>query len=114
MEWDTETRIRAACLPKGLIGLWHRLTGKYQQVRALNESEAKATQDRHTHERERQIEAQRDERARLQDRFRDLRRDQAAQLLELRREIGRFLKFSRESREPARSRGHVLGLRLQP
>lgn len=113
-EWDSETRARAARLPKGLKGLWHRLTGKYREVRALNESEAKATQDRQAHERERQIEAQRDERARLQERFHDLRRDQAEQLLELRREIGRFLKFSREGPAPARTRGSGLSLKLAP
>lgn len=93
-EWDTENRARAERLPKGIKGLWHRITGKFQQVRALNESEAKASQERHAVERERQIEAQREERAVLQNRFRDLRRDQAEQLLELRREIGRYLKFS--------------------
>lgn len=114
LEWDAETRARAARLPKGLKGLWHRLTGKYREVRALNESEAKATRDRHEAERERQIEAQRGERALLQQRFRDLRRDQAARLLELRREIGRYLKLSREAPAPARTRKTGLGLKLTP
>lgn len=113
-EWDSETRTRAARLPKGLFGLWHRLTGKYREVRVLNESEAKATQDRHARERERQIEAQRGERALLQQRFRDLRRDQAERLLELRREIGRYLRFSREGPAPSRTRNSGLGLKLTP
>lgn len=113
-EWDSGTRARAARLPKGLIGLWHRLTGKYQQVRALNETEAKAMQDRHAFERQRQIEAQREERTRLQKRFHDLRRDQAGQLLELRREIGRYLKLARGNPASARTRKSGLGLRLTP
>lgn len=32
IEWRDETLARAARLPKGLRGLWHRITGKYQQV----------------------------------------------------------------------------------
>jgi hypothetical protein len=112
-EWQRETRERAGRLPKGLAGLWHRITGKYQQVRSLNESEAKATQDRHANERERLIETQREERSRLQERFRELRKGQAEQLLELRREIGRYLKFSRGDPAPARARKSGLGLKLE-
>jgi hypothetical protein len=42
LAWEAETKARAARLPKGLSGIWHRITGKYQQVRAQNELEAKA------------------------------------------------------------------------
>lgn len=41
LAWDTEAKARAAKLPKGLRGLWHRITGKYQEQRAANEAEAR-------------------------------------------------------------------------
>ncbi len=34
-EWETETRERAARLPKGLLGLWHRIADAHGPLRAL-------------------------------------------------------------------------------
>lgn len=114
LTWDAETKTRAARLPKGLSGLWHRITGKYQATRAENEAEAKASRARQAEERQRLIDQQRDERARLQSMFKTLRKRQAEELLELRRELGRFFKFSR-SLDPnaALRRENSLGLRLE-
>lgn len=112
--WDAETKARAARLPKGLSGLWHRITGKYQAIRADNEAEAKASRDRQAEERQRLIDRQREERARLQAMFKELRKRQAAELLELRRELGRFFKFSRGlDPGPAQRREMSIGLRLE-
>ncbi|GJE59625.1 relaxase/mobilization nuclease domain-containing protein [Methylobacterium trifolii] len=94
-DWDSETKARAARVPKGLAGLWHRVTGRYQDVRAANEAEAAASRKRQADERQQLIDRQRDERAPLQASFKELRARQAEDLLELRREIGRFLKFSK-------------------
>lgn len=114
VRWENETRERAARLPKGLRGLWHRITGQYQQVRRANELEAKDTTLRHSQERQAQIDAQRKESAALQTEFKQLRSAQAKQLLELREDIGRFLKFTR-GRDQSRplSRDQSLGLRLE-
>lgn len=112
-DWENETRVRTGRLPKGLRGLWHRITGHYQEVRRANEIEAKATQLRHAQERQSLIDAQRGERALLQAEFKKLRSAQAAQLLELRRDIGRFLKFTKAGAEPSRSRDVSRGLRLE-
>lgn len=112
-EWDAETKQRAARLPKGLRGLWHRLTGKYQQVRTLNEAEAKASQQRQAEERQQLIDRQRDQRAVLQQQFKELRKSQAEQLLDLRRDIGRYLKFSRGDTARSQSREQSVGLRLE-
>lgn len=112
--WDAETQARAARLPKGLSGIWHRITGKYQEVRVQNEVEAKASRERQAEERQRLIDRQREERARLQVLFKELRRRQAEELLELRRELGRFFKFSRGlDPGPAHKREISLGLRLE-
>lgn len=112
-EWDAETKQRAVRLPKGLRGLWHRLTGKYQQVRTLNEAEAKASQQRQAQERQQLIDQQRDQRAVLQQQFKELRKSQAEQLLDLRRDIGRYLKFSRGDTARSQSREQSVGLRLE-
>ena len=113
-EWQAETRERAARLPKGLRGLWHRITGQYQEVRRTNEAEAQRTRDRHALERQNLIEQQLAQRAVLQSEFKELRKSQAQQLLELRKDIGRYLKFSRSNPAPARERDIGLGLRLEP
>ena len=93
-EWLAETKTRNARLPRGLSGLWHRITGKYQDVRRQNEAEAAQSLARHTRERQTLTDAQLGERQKLQAEFKTLRKGQAAQLLELRREVGRFLGFT--------------------
>lgn len=113
LEWEQETRDRTARLPKGLRGLWHRITGKYQQVRQANEDEARATRARHAAQRQQLIEKQLDQRAALQTEIKKHRSAQAAQLLELRQDIGRFLKFTKTGAERSRSRDVSLGLRLE-
>lgn len=113
VQWENETRERAARLPRGLRGLWHRITGQYQEVRRANELEAKDTILRHSQARQAQVDSQREERAALQTEFKALRSAQAKQLLELREDIGRFLKFTHPQRSQARSREIGLGLRLE-
>lgn len=112
-DWDTETKTRAARLPKGLRGLWHRITGKYQDVREGNEAEARETRARQADERQKLIEKQLEQRAVLQTQFKDLRRRQAEQLLELRQDVGRYLGFTRGAPSQARARETSLGLRLE-
>ena len=113
-EWNAETAERAARLPKGVRGLWHRITGKYQDVRALNEREANATRERQAQERQTLIEQQLEQRATLQERFKELRRDQAERLLDLRREVGRYLAFSRGHADaPTQTRDQSQSLRLE-
>jgi len=112
LSWDSEAKARAAKLPKGLRGLWHRITGKYQEQRAANEAEARVMQERQSQERQKLIERQLEQRAALQAQFRELRRQQAEQLLELRSDVGRFLKLKRAD-SPSRSLEVSRGLRLE-
>lgn len=112
-EWISETKARAARLPKGLKGLWHRLTGKYQEVRRLNEAEAARSRDRHALERQKLIDQQLEQRAVLQARFKELRSRQAALLLELRRDVGRYLRLAHEDDGRARGRDIGVGLKLE-
>lgn len=114
-EWEAQTIARAARLPKGLRGLWYRITGKYQDIRAQNEAEANTTLSRHTDERQKLIEQQLEQRAVLQAQIKDLRRKQAEQLLALRGDIGRYLKFSRghDAQAHSRARETSTGLKLE-
>lgn len=112
-EWDEETLARAARLPRGLRGLWHRLTGRYQEVRSQNEDEAARSRERQAQERQKLIEKQLEQRAVLQAQFKELRKRQAEQLLELRRDVGRFLSFTHGDNGRGLARGASLGLRLE-
>lgn len=115
-EWRAETKARQERVPKGLRGLWHRITGKYQEVRAQNEAEAMRSQERQARERQALIEAQAAQRAALQEKFKALRQEQARQLLELRKDVGRFLSFTKKrdrAAEQQRDLGISRGLRLE-
>ncbi len=112
-EWENEARERAARLPKGLRGLWHRINGKYRQVRKSNEADAIRAKSRHASALQELVEEQLQQRAVLQAQFKDLRRQQAQQLLELRKDIGRFLSFTKDLSEPGQGRGISLDLKLQ-
>lgn len=94
-EWETETLLRQARVPRGLRGWWSRLTGKYQEVKRQNEAEAKETRLRHDQERHALVEQQLAERRALQRDIKEQRARQAEQLLELRSELGRYFKLSR-------------------
>lgn len=95
-EWDVETRQRAARLPKGLLGLRHRITGQYAKVRRENESEAKQTLVRHAAQKQQLADKQLDQRIRLQSKIKELRNAQATELRNLRRDLShyRWLKFA--------------------
>lgn len=112
-EWTRETKERAARLPTGLSGLWHRLTGRYQYVRRTNEDEAKATQLRHAGQRQSLIDAQLEERRGLQANFKQLRSAQAQEFLELRKELGRYLRFTRGNSDQGQRLDTGLSLKLQ-
>jgi hypothetical protein len=117
-EWRGAARDRAGRLPKGLIGLWHRITGKYQEMREATEREAREMRVRQEEQRQKLIDQQREERAKLQGEFKSLRKDQADRLRDLRSDIGRFWKFSNsesrsESRDASHARGEGLGLSLR-
>ena len=111
-EWDKENLVRAKRLPKGLRGLWHRLTGEYGRMRKLNEAEARDTRLRHNRHRESLIEKQLDERSVLQTRFKELRGRQAEQLLKLRGDIGRYLRYGYGQEARRQERASSFGMAL--
>jgi len=121
-EWQQATKDRAARLPRGVRGLWHRITGKYQELRAQGEREAQEQRRDQEAKRQALIDQQRAERAKLQGSFKALRKEQADRLRELRSDIGRFWSFSKAAdrasdrtaeREASRAQGRGLGLSLK-
>ena len=110
--WDASTKLRADRLPKGVRGLWHRITGKYQDVRRQNEAEARSQREEQAEERRKLISEQLEQRQVLQEKYRDLRSRQAEQLWELRRDVGRFLKLS-DAPSLGQRPSQGLGLRLE-
>jgi hypothetical protein len=113
--WQEEQRQRTARIPKGMRGLWHRITGQYQKTREQNEQEAKESRERMAQERQAMVEKQLEQREVLQRQVRELRKEQAERLWELRKDVGRYLGFRRGSGAPApaRQRKAEMGLRLE-
>jgi hypothetical protein len=93
--WDQETAARAARLPKGMRGIWSRLTGKYAKIRAQNESEAWGCLLRDRQERDDMISRQLHERRHLQLSIRKQREESAQALLEIRQDIALYLRMER-------------------
>lgn len=92
--WIAETNARAERLPRGISGLWHRLTGKYGKIRQQNEREAWSALLRDRVERDDIIAGQLEERRVLQERIREQRERQEADLLQLREDIARYQDMS--------------------
>lgn len=100
--WLAETKARAARLPKGFSGIWHRLTGRYGQIKAQNECESLEAWRRDRAEKDALVVRQIEERQTLQ---RDIRLQRAAsqeELLQLREDVGRYQTLGRD--EPTRRR----------
>jgi hypothetical protein len=118
LQWEAAARERASRLPTGFKSLWQRLTGEYGRTRKALDAEADAMRNAQAAERARLHIAQRAERRLLQERFRELRSAQASRLLDLRKEVGRFLIFTRrheqtQARDRSQSLDRGLGLRLE-
>ena len=64
----SEEKERFERLPKGFRGLWARITGKYQKIKAQNEREVKNCKTRERDERQTLIDRQLIQRQELQDR----------------------------------------------
>lgn len=113
-EWNRETTARQARIPRGFKGLWSFVTGKTAGIMRANALESAAMKERQADEREALIARQLEERRLVQDRIKELRERQAAQLWDLRRDLGRYLRMSASSRPPQQTaRKSGLGLKLE-
>ena len=95
--WQKETIERSKRLPRGLKGIWYRITGKYQKIRSQNELETKHCLRRDRDERQALIDRQLKERQNLQREIRDELQEHKLEILNLRQEIGRYMEMGGQS-----------------
>ncbi len=88
--WTQEETKRYERLPRGIAGLWHRITGKYQQIRKLNELETVRCERRDRNENQALIEKQLEERNRLQTHVQTKRENHQKTMRELREDIALY------------------------
>lgn len=91
--WIRETNERAARLPKGLGGLWSRMTGRYRKIKLQNEIEAWDAFVRDRDEKDRMISRQLEERRGLQVTIARARAERSRALEELNADIAEFLNM---------------------
>ncbi|MEM9030488.1 MAG: relaxase/mobilization nuclease domain-containing protein [Pseudomonadota bacterium] len=95
--WLSETTDRAARFPRGFSGLWSRFTGDYARIRAQNEHDAYTGLQRDRLQRQRLIDAQLDERRKLQADIEAARREHATLLLKLRGDRNRYETLQKDA-----------------
>lgn len=92
--WIDEARHRTKRFRRGILGLWDRITGRHSKLHHQNESETAACAKRDSAERQALIDAQRQERQRLQQ---DIDLERRAHARELAR-LNRYLAASSSTR----------------
>jgi len=102
--WITETNERAARLPKGVKGIWHRITGQYAAVRKENEREAWDALKRDRAEMDEMIVRQLEDRRALQLEIREQRALRQEELLQLRADVTRYQAMIEQEHEQGKAR----------
>ncbi|WP_029058396.1 relaxase/mobilization nuclease domain-containing protein [Stappia stellulata] len=95
-----EAQQRAARLPRGLGGLWSRVTGKTRRIKQQNEYEAWQAYRRDSAEKEKLIVQHLEERQRLQQKINTLRQQRSKEISELQHDIASYLLKRREILQP--------------
>tara|TARA_R110002126_G_scaffold239459_19_gene382823 strand:- start:3573 stop:4871 length:1299 start_codon:yes stop_codon:yes gene_type:complete len=99
--WIQEAKARSSLLPTGLKALWFRVTGKYKQIKKLNEVESLLYKSRDQSECQKQINQQLRERRKIQHNIRLLRHQHGIRIKKLNRDIGSYLKLSTDGQVDA-------------
>ena len=105
--WIQETKSRSSLLPTGLKALWFRVTGKYKQIKKLNEVETLQCNSRDQSERQKLIDQQLRERRQIQHDIRLLRHQHGIRIKKLNRDIGSYLKLSPDQQIDALNRTKI-------
>ncbi len=94
-----ETKDRSQRLARGLLGVWHRLTGKYQKTRAENEMATKTCDKRDREQKQALIEKQLQERQKLQEQYKVIKAEHHSTLQNLREHVAHYLNLGRTMAE---------------
>jgi putative protein kinase ArgK-like GTPase of G3E family len=97
--WEQESLQRAQRLPKGLKGIWHRITGKYQKIRNQNERETKQCRMRDRYEKRRLIDRQLKERQNLQRQVQPMIQEHKLQVLQLKQDVAGYIEMGGPSQK---------------
>ena len=98
--WAAETKIRSSRLASGVAGIWQRVTGEYQKIRAINEAETKAAIQRDRRELHTLIRSQLLMRQNLQQTVTAYREEHKLEVARLRQEIARYVATQTEPPQP--------------
>jgi hypothetical protein len=98
--WTAETKIRSSRLASGVAGVWQRVTGEYQKIRAINEVETKAAIQRDRKELQTLIRSQLLMRQDLQKSVTVYREEHKIEIARLRQEIARYVATQTEPSQP--------------
>lgn len=94
--WAQETRQRAARLPRGFKGIWHKATGEYKKIRTLNEAETKTALERDRKELHALVRSHLLERQELQKTVKTYKEEHKTEALRIRQEIARYVSTATE------------------
>ena len=91
--WQHELMARSQRLPRGIKGIWFRITGKYQKIRDQNEAETEKSRIRDRDQKQNLIEHQLVQRQKLQDQVRPIIEEHKLKMLGLKQDIARYLEL---------------------
>lgn len=89
-----EAKVRSGLLPTGLKALWFRVTGKYSQIKKLNEAETLQYKSRDQLESQKLIDQQLRARRQIQHDIHILRHQHGIRVKKLNRDISSYMKLS--------------------
>ncbi len=110
----TGAKARAAKLPRGLKGVWSRLTGNHKRIKTANEKDFHRCQKRDQEERQRLIEKQLSQRRALQEEIKTSRKAQAKLLQSLREDVRQYIAMGRATDPPTPKRRRRRARKLSP
>ncbi len=105
--WQSEAQQRIDRLPRGLTGIWRRITGKYQKIKLQNQAEVKNNDIRDRDEKQLLITRQLQERQRLQERIAQVRKRHNQGMVELRKDIGNYHEMGEQALRNIQPEDHV-------
>jgi hypothetical protein len=98
--WVEETRQRTKRLHTGMAGIWQKVTGEYDKIRAVNEAEAREGFERDRRELHQLVRSHLTERQKLQETVRFYKEEDNRDAWRLRQEIARYVSTSTEPEPP--------------
>lgn len=91
--WQQESLERSQRLPKGIKGIWFRITGKYSKIRERNERETATCHIRDRNEMQSLIDQQLTHRQKLQQQIQPIIENHKQKVQDFRQEIARYMEI---------------------